>query len=667
MLKRTLSLAFILATLIAVFVLPVSALTYTVTNCAGSADIGGSLFWAIDQANANAGPDIVAFNLSSEVGYGPLPGGYTTEAGVSWWRINLATELSAITGEVVINGSTQQNTNPYGPDVEISGRDGRVDRAFLINAANCTIKGLCLNSFRLSAIEIAGSGTVDCDNCVIAGNYIGTDPTGTAARPNGNHGIFLWLGPDSTLIGGTAEAERNLISGNSSNGIYIDSSDGELLARYTRIIGNYIGVNRTGSAALPNGGRGIHFNRSVRSSTIGGPNAGEGNLISGNTQEGISIGSSDNNNQIIGNFIGVNAGATAAVPNRYGLLIQSSGNTVNQNVISGNSLAGLIFYTNGASGNRASGNYIGTDASGTVALPNTWAGAGAFGGSYQNVFGPGNIIAFNTIGLGLSGETTVDNRITQNSFFQNNGAAISLIDKANRRARPPVITGAAFNADQSALVVTGTASPQAIVEVFRSDGISDATLTAEGKTYLGSTTAEGTGAWSATLVGATGGGSLCATAGEPYESGGLFSVRAKAVADYLYNTSQFSRSYPAPTTTTTTTTTGTSTTTTTGTTTTTSTLPIPEGKAFSVIRLSSSGALVNLAFTSRISGPVKCFVEDIGVSPAGNLGTLDLQVSEGNNFLSLPAAKGWEGKLIRMTFVYGGVSYRVKGFVPAMP
>jgi hypothetical protein len=127
--------------------------------------------------------------------------------------------------------------------------------------------------------------------------------------------------------------------------------------------------------------------------------------------------------------------------------------------------------------------------------------------------------------------------------------------------------------------------------------------------------------------------------------------------------------YPyVPTTTTTpSTTTSTAVGTTTTTSTTTTITPIPAGRSFSPITMGSRGAVINLAFSSRISGPVRCLVQDLGVTPPQPLGEFELSVSEGNNLLSLPAARAWTGKLIRVTFIHGGSAYSAKCLVPALP
>src|SRR5262249_56237533 len=60
--------------------------------------------------------------------------------------------------------------------------------------------------------------------CKIQGNYIGTDPSGTAARRNLSDGIRLKAAFDN-LIGGSAltpaDPPGNLISGNNERGISI--------------------------------------------------------------------------------------------------------------------------------------------------------------------------------------------------------------------------------------------------------------------------------------------------------------------------------------------------------------------------------------------------------------------------------------------------------------
>jgi hypothetical protein len=56
----------------------------------------------------------------------------------------------------------------------------------------------------------------------VQGNFLGTDATGTSALANGNNGSEI-TGNYNT-IGGTATGARNIISGNTSDGINVENS-----------------------------------------------------------------------------------------------------------------------------------------------------------------------------------------------------------------------------------------------------------------------------------------------------------------------------------------------------------------------------------------------------------------------------------------------------------
>lgn len=85
------------------------------------------------------------------------------------------------------------------------------------------------------------------------------------------------------------------------------------------------------------------------------------------------------NNTIEGNFIGTNAAGTSALPNGFGLSLNIGTNNLvggaalgARNLISGNTYVGINM-TNGA-GNVVKNCYVGTNAAGTAALSNTGAG-----------------------------------------------------------------------------------------------------------------------------------------------------------------------------------------------------------------------------------------------------------------------------------------------------
>jgi parallel beta-helix repeat protein len=169
---------------------------------------------------------------------------------------------------------------------------------------------------------------------VIEGNYIGTDVTGTVDLGNYDHGIRIWDSPDNT-IGGTSPAARNIISGNDHMGIQL------LLPFCTgnRVQGNYIGTDATGTAALGNGDHGILMSEEV-SDTIIGP----GNVISDSGGAAIEIGGegTTTNHQIVGNLIGTNASGTAVLGNTFGIrLLDCSGNIVEDNIVANSQIVGI--------------------------------------------------------------------------------------------------------------------------------------------------------------------------------------------------------------------------------------------------------------------------------------------------------------------------------------
>src|SRR5215217_8453570 len=172
-----------------------AALAFTVinTNDAGA----GSLRQAIIDANANAGPDVISFSIAS----GPQ-------------RIVLTSLLPTITDPLTIDGTTQPGFAGV-PLIEIQPDGNVLGDGFTITGGNSVLRGLVLNNFRGHAIVIqTGSGNV------IEGNYIGTDATGAAAAANNQTGVFI-LSSSNNRIGGVTTAARNVISGNFGNGVHM--------------------------------------------------------------------------------------------------------------------------------------------------------------------------------------------------------------------------------------------------------------------------------------------------------------------------------------------------------------------------------------------------------------------------------------------------------------
>lgn len=257
-------------------------------------------------------------------------------------------------------------------------------------------------------IFVTTSAPASGNGASIAGNFIGTNAAGTAAVANQSNGIRA-IGVTGLTVGSTSASGRNVISGNKSNGVSVEGAG----SSSAKIIGNYIGVAANGTTAIANGGSGINVS-AAPGVMIGDAIAGSANVISGNTYDGIDI-STASATLIKGNFIGTNASGNASVPNGGSGIrdVSGSGTVVGgttaaeRNVISGNTTSGIDADATSQS-IVIQGNYIGTAASGTAALPNGGGlrlyGANAMVGGTSA--GARNLISGNTSGgVAIGGNT----------------------------------------------------------------------------------------------------------------------------------------------------------------------------------------------------------------------------------------------------------------------
>jgi CSLREA domain-containing protein len=100
----------------------------------------------------------------------------------------------------------------------------------------------------------------------------------------------------------------------SQNGVEIYGSG----AMSNTVSGNYIGVNATGTAVTWGNGDGVSISGGAQNNTIGGDTAAERNVISGNIGDGVHIeGSGTTGNTVSGNYIGTNATGTAGLDNGF--------------------------------------------------------------------------------------------------------------------------------------------------------------------------------------------------------------------------------------------------------------------------------------------------------------------------------------------------------------
>jgi hypothetical protein len=347
--------------------------TFTVTSVD---DFGaGTLREAIELANANAGRDEIHFDIA--------------EADVR--PIRPSRGLPKIVEPVVIDGTTQPSFESK-PIIELDGsrmRGGFRDGLKLLGG-DSVIRGLSIYGFNRDGIQIKGGA-----GNVIEGNYIGVKRNGNKSLGNGRMGIEI-INSSDNVIGGTTAAQRNVIGGNGT-GIYITGQTGA--TRNNVIQGNYVGTNARGNSKLGNG-VGITL-KYAEQSVIGGAGPGEGNLISGN-RAGISITRADDV-KIVGNLVGTNVTGTKKLANEstginiiYSDKIVVGGTEVAaRNVISGSRLRGLRVQS--LTNSVVFGNLIGTDATGTVSIPNRygiemWGTSMTIGGANP---GEGNIISGN--------------------------------------------------------------------------------------------------------------------------------------------------------------------------------------------------------------------------------------------------------------------------------
>lgn len=210
---------------------------------------------------------------------------------------------------------------------------------------------------------------------VIEGNFIGTDVTGLLGFGNSNEGIVVENGASNNRIGGLQASARNVICNNKQTGIFV--RDG---AANNLILGNYIGVDASGGTALGNSTSGVLIK--TANNVVGGDVPGARNLIAGNGWSGVYLYLSGAvGNVVQGNFIGADATGTLAVGNkdRGVVVLDGSGNIIGgltvaaRNLISGNRSSGILIDGLGA-GNVVQGNYIGTDVTGMTGLGNAFDG-----------------------------------------------------------------------------------------------------------------------------------------------------------------------------------------------------------------------------------------------------------------------------------------------------
>lgn len=346
--------------------LPSSAATYTV-NSTGDSNDGTcinpfvdaasdcTLREAITDANANVGNDTITFDISIL---------NFVDDGDGQFVIKTTSALPNITDAATISGSglwDNTGTISQRPGVRITGNDaGAGVVGFQVNAGNVFIRGLTISGFSGSQIVLNSDANEIGTNCdgasdavehvnvmngastgvyinsgadanSIAGVFIGLNEAGTTDAGNNTNGIYIE--GDNNRVGHSLDTcsedlKRTVVSGNGSDGIKIRGDN-------NKIQGDYIGLDSSGTVAVPNDDSGVDIQDNSIDNIIGTDGNGvndavEGNVISGNEASGISIAETSgqdaaggpDENRISGNTIGLNATQTTLVANgEHGILI----------------------------------------------------------------------------------------------------------------------------------------------------------------------------------------------------------------------------------------------------------------------------------------------------------------------------------------------------------
>ena len=479
---------------------------------------------AIEEANASVGTDTIGFNLTTtDPGYNATTTSWTIRPGTP---LPTTTDPMIIDGYTQPRAAPATTSTLATLKIELDGSNGGVDtNGLVIAGGNSTVAGLTINRFGGNGIHILGNGGNSID-----GNYIGTDVTGTVGLGNSRYGVWVDNAPDNTIggasasqrnvisgnstffgagvtieglgassnvllgnfigtdvsgtlpipnqigvhvvrsdgnvIGGTSAGARNVISGNTANGVQI-SSQGSLSqgGENNFVQGNFIGTDVSGAQPLGNGANGISLING-RDNTIGGTEPGARNVISANgfgrsnpnfdgDFNGIRIQRNKNitGDKIQGNYIGTDVTGTVDLGNAgNGILIRGGKNNLiggatpsAGNVISGNERRGILVVDDGnqsgplpATGNSIQGNYIGTSADGNSPVGNGQEGVfigfsvGGGGANDNSVGGrsngEGNTIAHNgRSGVLVNTVWNKSNAIQGNSIHSNGEQGIELV------------------------------------------------------------------------------------------------------------------------------------------------------------------------------------------------------------------------------------------------
>jgi CSLREA domain-containing protein len=347
--------------------------------------------------------------------------GYNATTGV--WTIAPGSNLPTITkNAAIIDGYSQpgasKNSLAIGDNaklvIALNGAGASAYNGLTIDQPGSRVSGLDIENFSVDGVRITAAGNVQ-----VAGCFIGTDATGETAAGNG---IDVQLDNSSNQIGGGNVADRNVISASDGQGpgggVYVPAQQFNPLSLTPTgnvIENNYIGLDASGTKALANT-RGVQDDGS--GDTYGGTGTGVGNVISGNTYGGLISNSSIT---VQGNFIGTDATGNVAIGNgqsgdgMFDNQVTAGPITVvaTNNVVSGNYFGiRLDMLAGSLASYQINNNLIGTNAAGTAGLGNSGEGVELDG--VNNLVMQNNVISANSEGVRFdTPDTLIENAVVQ--------------------------------------------------------------------------------------------------------------------------------------------------------------------------------------------------------------------------------------------------------------
>ncbi|MCX6180775.1 MAG: gliding motility-associated C-terminal domain-containing protein [Bacteroidetes bacterium] len=429
--RRKYNIQFKLFFLLLIIAQQLEAATLFVTN---TNDAGAGSFRAV-LATANNG-DVIQFNI-------PGPGPHTIKPLSSY----------SIGKQLTIDGLAAGK-----PNIEFDGTLCAAQTGFDLNSVGgsfTVFQGLVLNGFTYntnsSPILISLAHDVTVKRC-----YIGTDVTGTIAKPNVN-GVWI-MGSSNNIIGGASASDGNILSGNLTRGVWVTTAP----ATNNTVENNKVGISVNGTA-LPNF-TGVEYQLGVHNNLI------QHNNISYNTGDGLSFNQNSTGNKVYGNIFSYNG--------EHGVDLLNSDV---QNVVVGVDFNGV-----------GEANQIFNNGQAGVFISEWYSGVAYVGGAPSKITVRKNAIYCN----GVKGITQSEKTGLLTSVIGNNGKSKPVVDRTSTETK-----------------TFGTGTPGDIIDIYVPDACNLCfSGNSQGQTWLASVVVAGDGTWTYSKVGGAACNSLIVTA-----------------------------------------------------------------------------------------------------------------------------------------------------------